>query len=131
MKQTDLVKRSEYLLHLQQGDGAHNIKRLLQGDLALSGLRVDTSTIYVDKTNHRLGVCNAIPAYALDVTGNIRCSTGFACNGKNPQTAYAAGANLAAYADGTHGLNTAANMEALWNKVDKIDTALTNNGIIT
>jgi len=33
-----------------------------------------------------------LPTYTLDVTGNIRCSTGFGCNSATPQTAYSLGA---------------------------------------
>ena len=34
-------------------------------------LTVDTNTLYVDSTNNRVGVANASPATALDVTGTI------------------------------------------------------------
>lgn len=45
-------------------------------------------------------------------------------------TASAAQAALAAYGDGAHGLDTAAHMEALFNKVEAISAALVAAGII-
>ena len=39
------------------------------GDLA-----VDTNSLFVDATNNRVGIANATPSQALDVTGNIKAS---------------------------------------------------------
>ena len=36
-----------------------------------------------------VGIGTTSPTYTLDITGNLRCSTGFGCNGATPQTAYA------------------------------------------
>ncbi len=62
------------------------------------GGTADKAAIHIwceDGTKHvfgdRVGICRIDPAYALDVTGNFRCSTGFGCNGATPQTAYASG----------------------------------------
>jgi hypothetical protein len=44
-------------------------------DVAVSGgLNVDSGTLYVDKTNNRVGVNNTSPTKALDVTGSIIAS---------------------------------------------------------
>lgn len=56
----------------------------------------NTSTGHVDvliaRGDSRVGIVNMSPSYTLDVTGNLRCSTGFGCNGATPQTAYSLGA---------------------------------------
>ena len=47
------------------------------GDADIGGdLTVDTNTLYVDSTNNRVGVGNASPTQALDVTGDIITSGG-------------------------------------------------------
>jgi hypothetical protein len=77
----------------------------------------------------RIGSSTA-PAYALDVTGNIRCSTGFSCNGTNPQTAYASGGAVTPGA-GAYGASSAANFAALATLVTNIRAALVANGILS
>lgn len=71
------------------------------------------------------------PTYTLDVTGNFRCSTGFGCNGTTPQTAYASGGPLTAYAAGTNGLDTEPHMSALHALVVAMRAALVANGIMS
>lgn len=71
------------------------------------------------------------PTYKLDITGNIRCSTGFGCNGTTPQTAYASGGALNAYGAGVAGLNTAGNMSDLHALVVAMRAALVANGIMS
>jgi hypothetical protein len=47
------------------------------GDSTVGGdLTVDTNTLYVDSTNNRVGIGNASPTQALDVTGDIITSGG-------------------------------------------------------
>lgn len=47
------------------------------GDSTVGGdLTVDTNTLYVDSTNNRVGIGNASPTQALDVTGDIVVSGG-------------------------------------------------------
>jgi len=47
------------------------------GDSTIGGdLTVDTNTLYVDSTNNRVGIGNAAPTQALDVTGDIVTSGG-------------------------------------------------------
>ena len=47
------------------------------GDSTVGGdLTVDTNTLYVDSTNNRVGIGNAAPTQALDVTGDIVTSGG-------------------------------------------------------
>jgi hypothetical protein len=71
------------------------------------------------------------PIYNLDVTGNIRSSTGFGCNGALPQTPYASGGALAAYVTGAFGLDTAPHMSALHALVVAMRAALVANGIMS
>ncbi len=78
----------------------------------------------------KIGV-GMLPTYNVDVTGNLRCSTGFGCNGKIPQTAYASGGALAAYATGAFGLDSDAHMSALHAMVVSIRAALVANGIMS
>ena len=78
----------------------------------------------------RVGIMMS-PTYTLDVTGNIRCSTGFGCNGTTPQTAYASGGALASYTTGAFGLDSDAHMSALHALVVKIRAALVANGIMS
>ena len=74
----------------------------------------------------------ASPSFAnVTTTNNVTAGTGFGCNSKSAQTAYASGGALGAYADGTHGLDTAANMSNLHALVVKMRTALVNNGIMS
>ena len=113
----------------------------------------DTTTFVTDVSNNRVGIGTATPTVPLDVVGAIKGSTtinagttitagttivagtsvvagtGFGCNSKAAQTAYETGAALAAYADGTKGLASTANMEALVAKVNAIEAALIANGI--
>ena len=78
-----------------------------------------------------VGIGMTSPTYTLDVTGNLRCSTGFGCNGTIPQTAYASGGALAAYATGAFGLDSDVNMSALHALVVKIRAAMVANGIMS
>ena len=71
------------------------------------------------------------PTYVLDVAGDLRCSTGFGCNGATPQTAYASGGALAAYATGAFGLDSDAHMAALHALVVNMRAALVANGIMS
>jgi hypothetical protein len=50
-----------------------------------------TNALFVQGSDGYVGI-GMTPVYTLDVTGNLRCSTGFGCNGKTPQTAYAVNA---------------------------------------
>ena len=78
-----------------------------------------------------VGICRIDPAYALDVTGALRCSTGFGCNGKTPQTAYASGGALAAYGTGAFGFDSDAHASALHALVVSIRAALVADGIMS
>jgi hypothetical protein len=50
--------------------------------LSVTGdLTVDSTTLKVDSTNNRVGVCNASPDYALDVTGRINVSQSYRIGG--------------------------------------------------
>lgn len=45
------------------------------GSLTVTGdVAIDSSTLKVDSTNNRVGICNTSPTEALDVTGNIKAS---------------------------------------------------------
>lgn len=65
----------------------------------------------------------------VDGTGTI--TGGFGCNAKTAQTSYASGGALAAYAAGTNGLDSGANMSALHAMVVSIRAALVANGIMS
>lgn len=71
------------------------------------------------------------PTYTLDVTGNIRCSTGFGCNSKTPQTAYASGGALSAYSAGLCGFDTDAHAQEIHTLLTNIRAALVANGIMS
>jgi hypothetical protein len=68
------------------GDDDHTQYLLADGtrtatELTISGdLTVDTDTLYVDAANDRVGINDATPSYALDVTGDIN-ATGDLCIG--------------------------------------------------
>lgn len=47
----------------------------------LTGLVVDTDTIYVDSTSHMVGIGKTDPAYKLDVVGVVNSTGGFYANG--------------------------------------------------
>ena len=79
----------------------------------------------------KVGIGTATPAYYLDIVGDFRCSTGFGCNGTNPQTAYASGGALAGYVTGAFGLDSDAHMASLHELVVKIRAALIADGIMS
>ena len=60
--------------------------------------------------------------------GSLTVTTGFGCNGAAAQTAYASGGALNAYVTGGFGLDSDANMTALYNLVVAIRAALVANG---
>ena len=91
---------------------------------------VDNGTVGIIQKSGKIGI-GMVPTYNLDITGNLRCSTGFGCNGTIPQTAYVSGGALAAYVTGAFGLDSAANMSALHALVVKIRAALVANGIMS
>ena len=76
-------------------------------------------------------------AMKIDYTKLVTCAaglkvaTGFGCNSKAPQTAYAGGAALAAYGAGANGFDSEANASALHAKVVSIEAALIANGIMS
>lgn len=42
----------------------------------LSGINVDSNTLFVDSTNNRVGIGTASPSYSLDIDGRLRVSAG-------------------------------------------------------
>lgn len=67
----------------------------------------------------------------LLVDGTATITGAFGCNGAAAQTAYASGGALAAYATGAFGLDSDANMQALYNLVVAMRAALVANGIMS
>lgn len=63
--------------------------------------------------------------------GSLALTGGFGCNGATAQASADAGAALAAFADGTHGLDSEAHMTALFNLVVAMRDALVANGIMS
>ena len=77
----------------------------------------------------RIGSATA-PGYMLDVTGDIRASTGFGCNSKTPQTAYASGGAVATGA-GAFGFASDAERASVTTLLANIRLALVANGIMS
>lgn len=90
------------------------------------GLKMHSITI---DTVGKVGILMT-PTYTLDITGNLRCSTGFGCNGTTPQTAYASGGAVVPGA-GAFGASSALNFAAFVTLVTNIRLALVANGIMS
>lgn len=67
----------------------------------------------------------------LGIVSSLQVNAGFGCNSKTPQTAYASGGALTAYVTGAFGLDSSANMTALYNLVVAMRAALVANGIMS
>jgi hypothetical protein len=68
----------------------------------LSGINVDSNTLFVDSTNNRVGIGTATPAYPLDVTGNIGISDNsklINAGGTQTYITFSSGASEIAYQD--------------------------------
>jgi len=63
--------------------------------------------------------------------GAFKVAAGFGCNTKTAQAAYASGGALSAYSTGAYGLDSDANMTALYNLVVAMRAALVANGILS
>ena len=62
-------------LYMKKNDGADAIIEFITSTVT-GDFTVDTDTLYVDSTNNRVGIVESAPAVALDVSGEIRASTG-------------------------------------------------------
>ena len=49
---------------------------MLSADVASIDLNIDANTMYIDVSNNRVGINNATPSTALDVTGSVTADTG-------------------------------------------------------
>ena len=69
--------------------------------LSSANIAFDTSTLFIDSTNNRVGVGTTSPSTALDVLGDITLSgnTNFADGGR---AVFGAGSDLQIYHDGSH-----------------------------
>ena len=77
-------------LYTATGPSGNNI--VVPGNATITGdLTVDTSTLKVDSTNHRVGIGTATPALPLDVAGGMQVTSGSA--GGLYQWAYGASAS--------------------------------------
>ena len=87
----------------------------IDGSATITGaLTVDTSTLKVDATNHRVGIVNASPAYPLDVTGIINSS----------QDVYALGGRLALYRSaGASYFDWSTSQDLVWRQVTSVGGA--------
>ena len=94
------------------------------GDSTVGGdLTVDTNTLYVDSTNNRVGIGNAAPTQALDVTGDIVTSGGVYLGGTgsaNLLDDYEEGTFTPEAADAASGGNTAAGYDNRYGYYRKI-----------
>jgi hypothetical protein len=61
----------------------------------------------------------------------VVATTGFGCNSKTAQTAYASGGALSAYATGANGFDTAAHAQEIHTLLVNIRAALVANGIMS
>ena len=52
------------------GNAVFSASPTFTGTLTAAALTVDTNTLYVDSTNHRVGILDATPQWALDIGGN-------------------------------------------------------------
>jgi len=68
---------------------------------------------------------------AVTLAAGLTVGTGFGCNTKAAQTAYASGGALAAYGAGANGFDSGANASALHAMVVSIRAALVANGILS
>ena len=76
-------------------------------DLTVTGdAQIDTNTLVVDSTNNRVGILNASPATALDVTGTLTADDIVLSNdmtvADNGKVIFGAGSDLSIYHDGSH-----------------------------
>jgi len=120
------------------GDSAGNATRIgfltsgSYGYIVANQTGVSSRPLILNPSGGNVGIGGtAIPSYPLDITGSLRTSTGFGCNGTTPQTAYASGGALAAYGAGANGFDTAAHASALYAMVVSIRAALVANGIMS
>jgi hypothetical protein len=97
---------------------------------AVFGMWIENGSVRIGGTGVS-GSTMPSPTATLQVVGNCVISTGFGCNSKTPQTAYASGGALASYIAGSSGLSSGTNMQALVNLANSIRTALVNNGIMS
>jgi hypothetical protein len=97
-------------------------------------MTLEFSTLALD---FRTGVGTVATAASVDTNGSfiaahkLQSIGAFACNNASPQTPAASGGALNAYSDGTHGLDTLANMQALYTLVVNMRAALVANGIMS
>lgn len=96
--------------------------RLVLGPATSSGVAIAPATGTPNELVVQLGDGSNVAAF--------RCGA-FGCNGAAAQTPTASGGGLATYADGPHGLDTQANMQALFNCVAGIRVTLVNAGLMT
>jgi hypothetical protein len=74
---------------------------------------------------------NNVVASTFSTSGQLTVVGGFGCNTKAAQGSVASGGALAAYVTGAFGLDSTANMQALYNQVVAIRSALVANGIMS
>jgi hypothetical protein len=94
------------------------------GDSTVGGdLTVDTNTLYVDSTNNRVGIGNAAPTQALDVTGDIVTSGGVYLGGTgsaNLLDDYEEGTWTPSFRNGFSGTPTFANQAGRYTKIGRM-----------
>jgi hypothetical protein len=111
-------------------------KGLINWDAASNYLRIATisggaydGNVCLQPAGGNVGI-GMTPTYTLDIAGNLRCSTGFGCNSKTPQTAYASGGDITPGA-GAYGADSAVNFAAMVTLVKNMRAALVANGIMS
>ena len=103
---------------------------LVDGTLEVTGATVHTGLVKTVAGVH-VGGTSDPGADNLLVDGTATVVGAFGCNSKAAQTAYASGGVLNAYTTGAFGLNSDANMKALYDLVVAIRAALVADGIMS
>lgn len=72
------------------------VKNLTTEDslVILGDLNVDSNTLYVDSSNNRVGVNKPIPAYPLDIVGDVNTTTAYNIGGTQVLTSSALGSGI-------------------------------------
>ena len=147
-------KGSAFGIALSQWEDATNNYPRTRVDFQTTGRSTDSiqagNTVLSLRDDGNVGIGTTTPAAALAINGGLHVggdtdpgdnnlladgtivATGaFGCNTKTAQTAYASGGALAAYTTGAFGLDSDANMTAMYNLVVAMRAALVANGIMS
>lgn len=101
------------------------------GTLATTAGNVATATALANaRTIGGVSFDGTVNITVATATGSFTVTGAFGCNGATARTAATIGAALAAYSTGVFGLDSSANMQALYDDVVAIRAALVLNGVL-